>query len=345
MSDLRTTPLLTIAIPTWNRAPFLALTLGQLAQEGCNDWGSVEVLVSDNASTDGTAQVVADGVAAGMPVRYIKNADNIGSDANIAQCFNCALGSYVLILGDDDLLVDGALALLLARLASQTFGVVCLRPYGFQADFRKEYPGSSGKERVFSDAGAFLAAIGPLMTLISSCVIHKSRLPHLDARQFCGDNLVQVHLVLRAALAATENIFLDRYLVACKRNNSGGYDFSQVFVSHLGAVLDSCEPLGLTQGAIVSIEGRLILSYYPYYLLRQRLARTGDLQATLATFQSRFHGRDMFAVWLRPIICLPRPLALVWGGITTLIGRLLNGDLRGGVAFAWNRLAQRALTR
>ena len=334
-------PLLTIAIPTWNRASFLALTLKQLAHEGCNDWGAVEVLVSDNASTDGTARVVADVVASGMPVRYIRNSDNVGSDANIAQCFNCALGSYVLILGDDDLLMDGALELLLAHLASQTFGVVCLRPYGFDSDFRQEYPGLAGKERVYSDAGIFLASIGPLMTLISSCVIHKSRLPHLDARKFCGDNLVQVHLVLRAALAAKKNMFFERYLVACRRNNSGGYDFSQVFVSHLGAVLDSCKPLGLTQGAIESIEGRLILSYYPFYLLRQRLAHTGPLNATLATFQSRFQGRAMFVVWLRPILCLPRPFAIVWGALTTLIGRLLNGDLRLGVAFAWNRVIQK----
>lgn len=338
MTDNVTSPLLTIAIPTWNRATFLALNLEQLAQELQNFGGTVEVLVSDNASSDGTPQVLADAIAGGMPVRYIRNAENIGSDANIAQCFNLAQGKYVLILGDDDLFVDGALPWLLERLGRNDYGVVCLRPYGFESDFRKEYPGSGGGERFFCDAGTFLATIGPLMTLISSCVINKGLLSKVDARQFCGDNLVQVHLVLRGALAAKENLFVERYLIACKRNNSGGYDFSQVFVSNLGAVLDSCKSLGLTESAILAIERRLMLAYYPFYLLRQRLSNSGDLNATFARFEVRFHGRFLFKYWLAPIMRLPRPLGIFWGGMATLIGRALTGDLRRGIVFAWNRV-------
>lgn len=338
MTDNVISALVTIAIPTWNRAAFLALNLERLSQEGRNCWGMVEVLVSDNASSDDTPRVVADAIAGGMPIRYIRNAENIGSDANIAQCFNLAQGKYVLILGDDDLFVDGALRLLLERLAVGEYGVVCLRPYGFEWNFRKEYPGSGGRERIFCDAGKFLAAIGPLMTLISSCVISKCLLPKVDARQFCGDNLVQVHLVLRAALAAKENIFVERYLIGCKRNNSGGYDFSQVFVSNLGAVLDSCKSLGLTEGAILAIERRLMLAYYPFYLLRQRLSNSGELNATFSRFEGRFHGRFLFKYWLAPIIRLPLPLGVLWGGMATLIGRALSGDLRRGIVFAWNRL-------
>lgn len=331
-------PLLTIAIPTWNRAEFLALNLEQLLQEGRNCWDDIEILVSDNASTDDTSKIVSDAISRGVPVRYVRNAENIGSDANIAQCFNLAQGKFVLIMGDDDLFVDGALLFLLDRLDADACGVVCLRPYGFEADFRKEYPGGRGAVRTFDDAGKFLAEIGPLMTLISSCVINKSLLPKIDANTFCGDNLVQVHLVLRSALAASVNLVIDRYLVACKRNNSGGYDFSQVFVSNLCAVLDSCQLLGLTQDAIRSIEQRLILSYYPFYLLRQRLVGSGDIKATLARFNQRFHGRFLFEIWLVPIMRFPRPLAILWGGMATMIGRILNGDLRRGFAFLWNRL-------
>lgn len=338
MNEVIASPLLSIAIPTWNRANFLALNLERLSLEAPDVWRRAEILVSDNASVDDTQQVVEGAIASGLPVRYLRNAENIGSDANIAQCFNLARGNFVLILGDDDLFVDGALSALLERLASNDYGVVCMKPYGFEKDFRKEYPGTFGSEKVFDNAGLFLAAIGPLMTLISSCVINKKLLPNIDARQFCGDNLVQVHLVLRAALAARENLFLDRYLIACKRNNSGGYDFSQVFVSNLGAVLDSCKPLGFTESAILAIESRLMLAYYPFYLLRQRVAKSGDLHATLARFEARFHGRFLFKYWLLPIMRLPRPLGILWGGMATVIGRVLNGDLRRGMAFAWNRL-------
>ena len=338
MTDRLNSPLLTIAIPTWNRAAFLALNLKRLSQEGRNLWGQIEVLVSDNGSSDHTPQVVSQAIAVGMPVRYIKNSENRGSDANIAQCFNLASGKYVLIMGDEDLFVDGALNILLKRLEPESCGVVCLRPYGFEVDFNREFPGARGREHVFRDPGAFLATIGPLMTLISSCAISKQLLPSVDARDFCGDNLVQVHLVLRAALAAKENIFLDRYLIACKRNNSGGYDFSKVFVTNLCAVLDSCKPLGLSKSAIMAIERRLMLSYYPFYLLRQRMSKSGDLHATMKRFEDRFEGRLLFKYWVRPIIQMPRPLGIIWGAVATVIGRTMNGDLGRGIAFAWHRL-------
>lgn len=332
---------MTIAIPTWNRAQYLALNLQQLMQEAKGQWGKVEVLVSDNASSDNTSEVVAHAIEAGMPVRYLRNAENIGSDANIAQCFDLATGDFVVIMGDDDLFVDGALAYVLEHLDADRTGVVCMRPYGFNSDFRLEQPGGGGQAKIFLHAGEFLAAIGPLITLISSCVINRKLLKGVQAASFCGDNLVQVHLVLHAALIAENNIFLHRYLVACQRNNSGGYDFSQVFVSNLGAALDSCRALGLDEQSIRAIEGHLMLAYYPFYLLRQRLARTGNLQATYERFENRFHERFLFRWWLAPTMKLPRPLAIIWGGATTFVGRALKGDLRRGFKFLLNRMALR----
>lgn len=332
-------PLLTIAIPTWNRASFLKLTLEQLLQEMMHvPDGMVELLVSDNCSPDDTETVVKQAIQSGLSIGYTRNHENIGSDANIAQSFNFAQGKYVLILGDDDLLVDGALAFLLQHLKGNDYGVVCLRPYGFESDFRKEYPGESGKENIMNDAGIFLATIGPLISLISACIINKKLLPSVDAQQFCGGNLVQVHLVIRAALAAKDNCFVERYLIACKRNNSGGYDFSSVFVKEMGKILDSYRSMGLSQNDIESFEKRMMIGYYPFYLLRQRLANSSNLTVTLANFKDRFGGRLLFFLWLAPIIRFPRPLAIAWGVLATVLGRIANGDFRRGIAFAWNRL-------
>lgn len=332
-------PLLTVAIPTWNRASFLAQTLEQLRREMlATPPGSVEILVSDNDSQDDTSDAVQAAQVAGLVIRYVRNSENIGSDANIAQCFNLALGKYVLILGDDDLFVDGALLWLLRRLGQKDYGVVCLRPYGFEVDFRKEYPGGAGDEREFSEGGAFLAAIGPLVTLISSCVINKNLLNGVDAREFCGGNLVQVHLVIRAALLSRSTLFANRYLVACKRNNSGGYDFSRVFVEELGRILDGYKSMGLTSTSIRAFETRLLMGYYPFYLFRQRLAGEGDLVATYRRFSIRFGDRWLFLFWVAPILRFPRLLAILWGAGVTVIGRIANGDLRRGVLFARNRI-------
>ena len=337
------TPLLSITIPTYNRARYLKMALEQLHKESVGLLDQLEFIVSDNASTDDTPAVVQAAMDQGLPVQYLRNPVDIGGDENFAQCFNVARGNYVVLLSDDDLFVDGALARLLQALAAAQYGVVCLRPYGYLNDFRQEYPAGlpwSGpwRQREFDDANDFLRAIGPLVTLISACVINKRLLPGVDARDFCGANFVQVHLAVRAALRAQRNLYVNQYQLACKRNNSGGYDLSQVFVRNLGGVFDSCIPLGLSQSAIRAIEQRFLLGFFPYYLLRVRLANRGDMASMDAVFKHRFHDRVLYWLWIAPILSWPRPLALLWGGVATLIGRLLSGDFRRGVAFTWNRL-------
>ncbi|EEF26878.1 conserved hypothetical protein, partial [Ricinus communis] len=178
--------------------------------------GVLEVIVSDNCSTDTTPEVVASAQSQGLNIRYIRNKVDIGSDANIAQCFNEAFGHYVQIMGDDDLYVKGTLSYLIDHLQKAEYGIVCLRPFGYEADPDKEYPrGGDARIETYDKVGDFLAAIGPYITFISACIINKRVQEDIDARQFCGSNLVQVQ----------RNVYLKRYILACKRANSGGYDF------------------------------------------------------------------------------------------------------------------------
>jgi len=332
-------PLLTIAIPTFNRAVYLDQTLRQLQNE-ISEFGiqNVEVIVSDNASPDYTEKVVNQVISSGLAIRYIRNSENIGSDANIAQCFNQAGGNYVLILGDDDLFVDGGLHDLLQNLSSHQYGVACLKSYGFDADFRAESPGRLGLNKTYKNAGSFLSSIGPLMTLISGCVVNKSLLSNIDADDYRGENLVQVHLVIQAACQAKKNLFIDRYLMACKRNNSGGYDFAKVFVENVGSILDSYVGRGLSKRDVFAIERKFILSYFPFYLMKQRFYRQGDIAKAYEKFSKRYGGRCVFYIWLYPILKAPRWIAISWGAMATLLGRVLNGDLLRGIVFALNKL-------
>ncbi len=332
-------PLLTIGIPTWNRAAYLAANLAQLQSELRNvDASLVEVLVSDNCSPDDTPGVVANFRKSGLPVQYIRNDKNLGWALNFVQAFERSRGKYVLLMGDDDLFVDGALALLLDRLTNNNHGVVCLRPYGYDRDFRREFPGGKGRELVFNDSNEFLIATSKYFTLTSACVLNKLLLVGVDSRQFITSDLATFHLLLRAALGARQNLFIDRYLIASKRQNSSSYDYASVFVGQLWHIIDSHLAFGLKRDTVRAIERDKMLSYYPFYLLDQRLSKQGNLALTFGAFNRRFHGRWLFVCWLAPIIKLPRPLALFWGAGATLVGRVIGGDLRRGLKFAFSRL-------
>lgn len=97
--------LLTLAIPTYNRAESLRATLrsflAQIEQRGLLD---VEIVVSDNCSTDDTPHVCASVAAEypGVSVRYFRNESNVGFDRNVDALFCHARGKYVWTFSDDD---------------------------------------------------------------------------------------------------------------------------------------------------------------------------------------------------------------------------------------------------
>lgn len=334
-------PLLTIAIPTYNRAAYLRQNLAQLRAELRQvEPERVEILVSDNCSPDSTPAVVQDAVESGFAIRYVRNPENLGWGRNFAQCYDLARGKYVLLLGDDDLFVDGALPTLIGQLSSGEYGVVVLKAYGYDEDFRREYPGGRGFDRSFSDSNEFFLAIGPLMTLISSCVINKTLLPGFTLDAYARGDLAALPLVLRAGSAARANLYVDRYVIAGKRQNSFNYDYSQVFVTEMWGIVDDHVGPGLRPATVARLQRRMLLSYYPFYLFDYRLARRGAVESMQRNFSARFGDDALYRFWLAPTLWLPRPLALAWGAFTTFVGRVYGGELRRGLAFAWRRFAR-----
>jgi glycosyltransferase involved in cell wall biosynthesis len=100
--------LLTIAIPTYNRLEYLKELLPRLFKQ-CEPYSEIEVLISDNCTTDGTLQYIRDISARKPKVRYRRNSTNVGGDENFVLCVESARGEYVWLFGDDELLCDGAI--------------------------------------------------------------------------------------------------------------------------------------------------------------------------------------------------------------------------------------------
>jgi glycosyltransferase involved in cell wall biosynthesis len=93
-------PLVTIAIPTYNRAgTYLPQTLTSALQQ---TYENIEVIVSDNCSTDHTSDYVTN--TADPRIRYFRHEKNIGPAKNCDFCLVEAKGQYILILHDDDLI-------------------------------------------------------------------------------------------------------------------------------------------------------------------------------------------------------------------------------------------------
>lgn len=93
-------PLVTIAIPTYNRAN---LYLTQAIESAINQtYPNLEIIISDNCSTDDTEMVIRS--FKDPRIRYFRQEKNIGGNNNFNFCLKQARGEYFLLLMDDDLI-------------------------------------------------------------------------------------------------------------------------------------------------------------------------------------------------------------------------------------------------
>ena len=94
------TPLVTIAIPTYNRADgYLKDAINSALSQ---TYGNIEIIVSDNCSEDNTKEIVEN--FRDSRIRYFRHEKNIGANNNFNFCLNQAQGKYFMLLSDDDLI-------------------------------------------------------------------------------------------------------------------------------------------------------------------------------------------------------------------------------------------------
>lgn len=97
----KTPPKVSICIPVYNSAAYLTAAVeSALAQQ----YDSFEILIVDNCSTDGSAEIAAEFAGRSSLVRYVANTTNIGMVPNWNRCLELARGQYIKYLFSDDLL-------------------------------------------------------------------------------------------------------------------------------------------------------------------------------------------------------------------------------------------------
>ena len=103
--------LLTIGLPTFNRAQQLEAQLAWLSRARKGLESQVAVLISDNCSIDATPDVISrwHKIHNDRNVRVNRNPSNVGCIRNIVACIEGAHTPHVWVVGDDDLIDDRAL--------------------------------------------------------------------------------------------------------------------------------------------------------------------------------------------------------------------------------------------
>jgi glycosyltransferase involved in cell wall biosynthesis len=92
-------PRVSIGLPVYNGEEFLDETLESLVTQS---YGDLEIIIADNASTDGTAEICQRYVQADPRVSYYRNPTNTGGGPNANEVFTKARGEYFKWASHDD---------------------------------------------------------------------------------------------------------------------------------------------------------------------------------------------------------------------------------------------------
>ena len=306
-------PILSIGIPTYNRAKLLKWNLESLyGQKRAIASGQVEVLVSNNASTDDTDAVVQSYIEHGLPITYFCNVENIGPDGNFLQCIAKAQGKYVRLLGDDDLLLDGAVDALVKILSQEDYGVVYISgiPYERRREKAPAYEAIDVKNETFHEPNKFMRKESYYITFMSGNIFNKEHLPPFQPEQYRGTSLIQVPFYLYALCHAKRNLYLKEPFLAVGGNgdNNGGYGLYQVFGVNLFDMLTSFEKEGLRADTIRAIADDILVNFFPFFIVIAR-EKENFIAESLAVME-KYHGENWrYRYICKPLFSLPLPLA------------------------------------
>ena len=101
---LQNNPKISIAIPTFNRRSLLGKTIDSVLEQS---YPNLEIIISDNCSTDGTSDLVS--AYCDERIIYFRQSENLGMVGNWNFCLEHATGEFFLLLSDDDMLERDAI--------------------------------------------------------------------------------------------------------------------------------------------------------------------------------------------------------------------------------------------
>lgn len=119
---MRAQPRMSVTLPVFNGERYIAQAIRSILDQ---TYGDLELIISDNASTDATEEICRSFEAQDRRIRYVRQPRNIGASPNFNICFELASGEYFKWAAHDDYVEPEYLAKCIAALDANPDAVLC----------------------------------------------------------------------------------------------------------------------------------------------------------------------------------------------------------------------------
>ena len=320
--------ILSIVVPTFNRAASLKRLLGALAVELEGSKGRIRVIVGDNASTDATPEVTAAFALDHPATLVLRHTTNVGPEENFCLCLEQVDSPYFWIIGDDDLPRVGAVQAVLQLIIRHRPDLMYLES-SWRAevlDGDPEHPIREPSHTLLS-RDQFARRVHVWTTFISGMIVNRAALtcadtPAMALRRCTGTSLVQLGWVLERLRNGTRFVHVTVPCVLATSGNTGGYRLLKVFGENFPRIVRQTLEPPLAQ----PIVRRCALMFMPGLIWDLRFGHLGRFEAesAAAALSPQLGDSWIFSLFLRPIGHAPRPVARLALAAAHAASRLLR---------------------
>ena len=233
---------LSIAIPTYNGAKYISEALNSIIWQLDNINEEIEIVISDNASTDKAPEIIKKYVEKYPNLfSYYRNTENVGVDRNIDNIFKKAKGNFVWICGDDDEIITGQLKNVLGKIKNnKEIGVFFVNAKMYNQDMTKilQEQVLELEEGIYSP-DQYYNFVGPTAALVSTIIVRRELWPFdEEINKYTKSDwatLFKIYFSLQSSKAYIISRTCVKYRIGSMRWHKNG--------KWLGMVLDLCDVL------------------------------------------------------------------------------------------------------
>ena len=261
-----TQPILSICIPTYNRADYLDKTLDAICfQEVFRLTDKIEIVISDNCSNDNTHEICQKYIKYYPDkIKYFKNQKNIYDD-NYQKVLSYGKGKYLKLLNDTLIFTKDSLKYMVDMIEKNLEEKpLIFFSNGFNSEFFNKRD-----ENIFNNIDELISYLSYQITWIGGFGIWKEDFDEIsDFNRYSYLRLLQVDVLLRLALMKKKIIVYSHIFAEAQRvGNKGGYNIAEIFGQNYLKILKEHLKNKTLSKKVYNIEKRRILDEHinPFY--------------------------------------------------------------------------------
>lgn len=209
----KTECLLTLCIPTYNRAQYLNELLNSIESQLTK---LVEIVICDNHSTDNTVEIISAAIDRGMPIRFIRHEANLGPDRNFISCISNSITKYCWFIGSDDVLERDAIENVIVTILKFQPTALIVNKRGYSSDLKTPRitynPMGSSKSRIITSNSPrhIVEALAANFGYIGLICVERNAWNSVIAEKYIGTAYVHVYILQKLLKDGYPFYYLDK---------------------------------------------------------------------------------------------------------------------------------------